>query len=189
MNSIESLVQTNSSSIVNATDTEPKSCYEVPAQHILFQMASVCLLLSYCLPNGKFWVLLMHSLLALSCLLLCAWAWSLVCDSSVLGWYFTFMLVNLAQIFYLLYTMRQIKFPKELEEIYESLFAPIMISRTLFKKLTAIGQIMVLHAGEAYAMENLTRTDRLGLLINGKSVSNVMNTFNPVCNDLYHLQS
>lgn len=29
-------------------------------------------------------------------------------------------------------------------------------------------QIMSLHAGEAYAMQNLTRTDRLGLLISGK---------------------
>lgn len=27
---------------------------------------------------------------------------------------------------------------------------------------------MSLHAGEAYAMQNLTRTDRLGLLLNGK---------------------
>jgi hypothetical protein len=29
-------------------------------------------------------------------------------------------------------------------------------------------QIMSLHAGEAYAMQNLTRTDRLGLLLSGK---------------------
>lgn len=29
-------------------------------------------------------------------------------------------------------------------------------------------QIMSLHAGEAYAMQNLTKTDRLGLLISGK---------------------
>lgn len=29
-------------------------------------------------------------------------------------------------------------------------------------------QIMSLHAGEAYAMQNLTKTDRLGLLLSGK---------------------
>lgn len=29
-------------------------------------------------------------------------------------------------------------------------------------------QIMSLHAGEAYAVQNLTRTDRLGLLLSGK---------------------
>lgn len=170
MTSIADLFPTNGSIYVNATDTDMKSCHEVPVKHILFQIASFFLLLSYCLPNGKYCILMMHSLLAVACLLMCAWAWSFVCDSTMLAWYFIFVLVNVGQIFYLLYTMRQIKFPKELEEIYESLFAPILISRALFKKLTAIGQIMVLHAGEAYAMENLTRTDRLGLLINGKSV-------------------
>lgn len=29
-------------------------------------------------------------------------------------------------------------------------------------------QVMSLHAGEAYAVQNLTRTDRLGLLLSGK---------------------
>lgn len=29
-------------------------------------------------------------------------------------------------------------------------------------------QIMSLHAGEAYAMQNITRTDRLALLLSGK---------------------
>lgn len=28
--------------------------------------------------------------------------------------------------------------------------------------------VMSLHAGEAYAMQNLTKTDRLGLLLSGK---------------------
>ena len=182
MTLIADLLQTNGSTYVNATDTEAKSCNEVPVQHILYQMASFCLMLSYCLPNGKYCILMMHSMLAVACLLLCVWAWSFVCDSTMLGWYFTFVLVNIGQIFYLLYTMRQIKFPKELEEIYESLFAPILISRALFKKLVAIGQIMVLHAGEAYAMENLTRTDRLGLLINGKSVENALPTFSALFN-------
>lgn len=39
-----------------------------------------------------------------------------------------------------------------------------------FKKLVCndLAQIMSLHAGEAYAMQNLTRTDRLGLLLTGK---------------------
>lgn len=32
-------------------------------------------------------------------------------------------------------------------------------------------QIMSLHAGEAYAVQNLTRTDRLALLLSGKVVN------------------
>lgn len=34
-------------------------------------------------------------------------------------------------------------------------------------------QIMSLHAGEAYAVQNLTRTDRLGLLLSGKVTETV----------------
>jgi blood vessel epicardial substance len=30
--------------------------------------------------------------------------------------------------------------------------------------------VMSLHAGEAYAMQNLTKTDRLGLLLAGKVI-------------------
>lgn len=145
-------------------------CYEVPTHHLLFQMANICFTLSYAIPNAKYCILFMHSMLTMGCFLVSIWAWYLICDSSMFGWYFIFMLINLAQTLYLLYTLRQIKFPKELEEIYETLFAPIMISKAMFKKLAAIGQIMILHAGEAYAMENLTKTDRLGLLISGKLV-------------------
>jgi hypothetical protein len=44
------------------------------------------------------------------------------------------------------------------------------VSRLQFKKMVSpdFAQIMSLHAGEAYAMQNLTRTDRLGLLLSGK---------------------
>ena len=163
--------------IASNNSTNVVECYEVPAHHILFQMANICFILSYSIPNGKYCILFMHSLLTLGCFLVSTWAWNLVCDSSLFGWYFTFMVINLGQTFYLLYCLRQIKFPKELDEIYETLFEPIMVSRALFKKLASIGQIMILHAGEAYAMENLTRTDRLGLLISGKLVQFMANIF------------
>jgi hypothetical protein len=44
------------------------------------------------------------------------------------------------------------------------------VSRLQFKKMVSsdFAQLMSLHAGEAYAMQNLTRTDRLGLLLSGK---------------------
>lgn len=44
------------------------------------------------------------------------------------------------------------------------------VSRLQFKRMvnSEFAQIMSLHAGEAYAMQNLTRTDRLGLLLSGK---------------------
>lgn len=46
----------------------------------------------------------------------------------------------------------------------------LQVPRLLFKRLVSVeyAQIMSLHEGEAYAMCNLTKTDRLGLLIEGK---------------------
>ncbi len=153
----------------NSSDDQ-KDCVELPAHHILFQAANICFIITYLAPNGKYCILFMHSMLAFGFLLISTWTWNVICNTSLFVWNFIFLIVNLGQTFYLIYTMRKIKFQKELEEIYATMFEPVMISRALFKKLASIGQIMILHAGEAYAMENLTRTDRLGLLIMGKLV-------------------
>ena len=47
----------------------------------------------------------------------------------------------------------------------------LQVSRETFKKLVSheYAQIDSLHAGEAYALQNLTRTDRLSLLLSGRA--------------------
>nr|CAH7751014.1 unnamed protein product [Callosobruchus chinensis] len=83
---------------------------------------------------------------------------------------FAFMLMNMAQVFHILYQLRPVKFDPELEEAYHTLFEPFKLTRLQFKRMVSsdFAQIMSLHAGEAYAVQNLTRTDRLGLLLSGK---------------------
>lgn len=51
------------------------------------------------------------------------------------------------------------------------MFKPFKITRIQFKKLVSeqFAQIVTLHIGEAYAMQNITKTDRLGLLMSGKA--------------------
>lgn len=48
---------------------------------------------------------------------------------------------------------------------------PQQISRIAFKKLVSseYAEILSLHPGEAYALQNLTRTDRLSLLLSGRA--------------------
>ncbi|KAL3215083.1 hypothetical protein MRX96_006663 [Rhipicephalus microplus] len=125
-------------------------------QHVLFQLANTCFCVSYLAPNG----FLLNS----------TWAWNVICAPDMFSWSFSFMILNMAQTMFLLYTMRQVKFPRELEDIYVLMFQPLQVPRLLFKKLVSLeyAQICNLHAGEAYAMQNLTKTDRLGLLIAGK---------------------
>ncbi|CAN8018909.1 unnamed protein product [Ixodes persulcatus] len=139
-------------------------------QHVLFQLANTCFCISYLAPNGRYGNLFLHSLLILGFLLNSTWAWNVICAPDMFSWSFSFMILNMGQTLLLLYTMRQVKFPRELEDIYVLMFQPLQVPRLLFKKLVSLeyAQIMNLHAGEAYAMQNLTKTDRLGLLIAGK---------------------
>ena len=72
-------------------------------------------------------------------------------------------------IFFLYY-----RFDEDLEAIYAELFAPLSITRHQFKKLCSskvlseMPKVLSLHSGECYAIQNLTRTDRLALCIHGR---------------------
>ncbi|CAH2236990.1 jg9483 [Pararge aegeria aegeria] len=98
------------------------------------------------------------------------WAWHVICSPDAFSWNFGFVFLNLAQVVYLVYEMRPVKFDPELEEVYHTLFEPFKVSRLQFKRMVSpdFAHVMSLHAGEAYAMQNLTKTDRLGLLLSGK---------------------
>ncbi|OQR74088.1 popeye domain-containing protein 3-like [Tropilaelaps mercedesae] len=148
-------------------------------QHVLFQVANAFFVLAFVAPDNKYGVLFLHTLLMVAFLFTTAWAWNVLCAPDLFFYSFAAMIINMAQTIYLLFTHRQVKFPGELEDIYEVLFAPMRVSRMLFKRLVSLEyaqarnylhyDVLNLHAGEAYAMQNLTRTDRLALLIAGKA--------------------
>ncbi|XP_003738187.1 popeye domain-containing protein 3 [Galendromus occidentalis] len=140
-------------------------------QHILFQLANLFFVSGFMAPNNKYGGLFLHTLLMVAFLITTAWAWNVLCAPDLFFYSFAAMIINMAQTIYLLFTLRQVKFPGELEDIYEVLFAPMRVPRMLFKRLVSLeyAQILNLHAGEAYAMQNLTRTDRLALLVAGKA--------------------
>lgn len=145
-------------------------CLWQKPQHILFQLANFCFALSYSAPSSRKGILFMHSVLILGFMLLSGWAWHVICAPDIFSWNFSFLLLNIGQLVYIVYQMRPIRFDPELEEAYHTLFYPFKVSRLQFKRLVSpeFATIMSLHAGEAYAMQNLTRTDRLGLLLTGK---------------------
>ncbi|UYV79803.1 POPDC3 [Cordylochernes scorpioides] len=187
-NSIIYIGELSNSTLGYTNDTlfpaPPCSTWMSP-QHALFQLANICFCLSYAAPNTRRGILFLHGLLIIGFLLFSTWAWNIICAPAIFSWNFGFMILNMGQTLYILYTMRQVKFPAELEEIYAELFEPLkryicavvdssswymQVSRLLFKKLVGPenAQILSLHAGEAYAMRNLTKIDRLGLLLSGK---------------------
>ncbi|XP_071455031.1 popeye domain-containing protein 3-like isoform X1 [Hetaerina americana] len=139
-------------------------------QQFLFHLANGCFLMSYISPHTRHGALFMHSVLIIGFLLFSTWAWSVVCAPDVFSWNFGLAVLNVVQLLHTAYQMRPVSFDPELEEAYRLLFLPFKVSRLLFKKMVSpeFAQVMSLHAGEAYAMQNLTRTDRLGLLLSGK---------------------
>ncbi|XP_066594021.1 popeye domain-containing protein 3-like [Prorops nasuta] len=158
-------------------------CLWQQPQHVLFQLANVCFALSYSAPSSKKGILFMHSVLIIGFLLLSGWAWHVICAPDIFSWNFSFLLLNIGQLVYIVYQMRPVRFDPELEEVYHTLFYPFKVSRLQFKRLVSpeFATIMSLHAGEAYAMQNLTRTDRLGLLLSGKvNVLSETNFLHPI---------
>ena len=172
---IMSILPSNQSEFSNHSDITLDTQISCPTDNpnkatvILFQSACICFLIAYLVPSGKYCILFMHSILALAHLLVIIWIWK-VCFTipSLLVWCLTFLGVDTARVLYHLYTNRPVKFSKELNDIYKTLFGSINVPRPTFEQLISQGKVMSLHAGEAYAMERLTTTDRLSLLITGK---------------------
>lgn len=60
-------------------------------------------------------------------MLFSTWAWNIICAPDVFTWNFAFMLMNMAQVFHILYQLRPVKFDPELEEAYHTLFEPFKV--------------------------------------------------------------
>lgn len=161
-------ITNNNHTVTN--NTVNVNCWSDDATSILYQLAYISLLIVYLVPNGKYCLLFIHFILAISNLLLIIWI-SKICFitiPSLLGWSITFLCVNILRIANELYQTRYIKFNKELEETYNELFAIVGISRESFKRLIHQGKLITLHSGESYATEKITANNRLSLLISGK---------------------
>ncbi|XP_018007948.1 popeye domain-containing protein 3 [Hyalella azteca] len=162
-------------------------CGAVPApQHAMFHAAHAVFLAAYVAPNTRGGLLVMHGLLIAGFLVYGMWAWNIACARDVFSWGFSFTVINLGQTLYVLYQTRPVKTDKELEAVYHTLFRPLNVERLVFKRLVSSEccQVSSLHAGEAYALEGLTRTDRLGLLLSGKvtvsSAGQVLHSVGPM---------
>ncbi|XP_064628894.1 popeye domain-containing protein 3-like [Lineus longissimus] len=141
-----------------------------PPNHMLFQLGNMGLLAAFMLPtNSKYGALFLHSFLVLGFLFFCTWAWVVLCAPDIFSWNFAFLLINAVHMFSILYRLRPVKFSPELEEIYESIFQPLKFPRHLFKKLTSseYATLLNLNPGASYAAAEMTKTDRLALLISG----------------------
>ncbi|XP_035686547.1 blood vessel epicardial substance-like isoform X1 [Branchiostoma floridae] len=140
------------------------------AQHVLFQLASICFLLALLLPQvikPHTWIF--RGLLILGFIFMCLWGGIAVCITDVIGWYILFIVMNLVHVSYLAYVQREAEFEKILEDVYAKIFQPLKVTRDTFANLVAArGKIFELKQGDVYAVEKRTTSeDRIAILISG----------------------
>ncbi|XP_002734868.1 popeye domain-containing protein 3-like [Saccoglossus kowalevskii] len=139
-------------------------------QHVIYQLANVCFLISNLAPNTIHGILFLHGVLVVGFLLFSVWTFVVKCAPDALGWNFAFMIINAIQVVHILYRLRPVKFSKELEDLFVRLFKPLQVPRRVFKSLVHMQNVEVvdLPTGHRYATEGDTTCDRLSILLNGR---------------------
>ncbi|XP_072178118.1 popeye domain-containing protein 3-like [Diadema setosum] len=162
------LMNTISSS--SAPSSSSSSCppWE-PAQGVVFQLASLVLLLAFAAPSTSgAAMLLTHSLLVVGFAVMAAWAWVYICAHDIFGWCLAFAALNLFHTVYLAVTMRPVNLTREERDLYEKVFKPFKVPRHVFKRLCYYSKITSLKIGEHYSEEGKTQCTRLSILLFGK---------------------
>lgn len=140
------------------------------AQHYLFQLANLCLILSFLIPNRfRHHPLCLRLFLGLGYLFFSLWSGLIVCMPDVLGWSAAFFLVNLLYFCYIGYRILPSRANKHLDELYKNLFEPLQVSKMEYDCLVKQGFIHELERCDQYATEGITRCgQRTSILVKGR---------------------
>ena len=142
------------------------------AQHLLYQLANLCIGVAFLIPTSfTYHVLCLRGLLALGSLFVLIWGASQVCHLDVLVWYLIFLLVNSGQLAYAAYSSWPVPLRPELEELFARTFGPLKVTRCQFRDLVATAVIKDLPNGATYALEGATHCgEKLSILLSGRWV-------------------
>lgn len=112
--------------LVNVTVHERPSMWDLylnhcprwrPINHVFFQVANVCFLLSFLAPHSAGGLLWLRAALMLGCAFSAMWAWSIECCLDAVLWNCAFIVINFVYFSIQFYLMRPIKFHKDIEEV------------------------------------------------------------------------
>ncbi|XP_055845761.1 blood vessel epicardial substance isoform X1 [Episyrphus balteatus] len=139
--------------------------------HLYFQLGNAFFFMAFLAPHGPFGMLWLRSVMVIGCILMAMYGWLIECTPDVVLWAGLFLGVNLIYLIVLLCRLRPVRFEKEIEAVYESLFKPLRVSRHQFRKiLNCMKLIRSLKYQEVYAQEKVTKVDSLSLVLSGKLV-------------------
>ncbi|XP_043209794.1 popeye domain-containing protein 3-like [Amphibalanus amphitrite] len=139
--------------------------------HVYFQLANFFLFLSYLAPSGLGGLLYLRATLAVGLFFLWLWGYVVLCSLDTFAWNFVCMWINVGHVIYLLWTLRPIRFEKELEQVYGATFAPLNVNRRQFQRvLRCMRAIRSVSCREMIIEEQATRVDSLTLVLSGQFV-------------------
>ena len=152
----------------NATDG---MCVDwMDAQHALFQLANLCMIISFLTPsNFRHHSFFLRLMLNFGFLFIVIWSSVFICMPDVLAWNLVFMFINTIHLAYLGYRIIPPRFSKTCEELYTKAFKPLKVTRKQFKDIAEFGNILVLAKGAVYAREGNSRCgQKLSMLLKGR---------------------
>ncbi|XP_076466157.1 LOW QUALITY PROTEIN: popeye domain-containing protein 1-like [Babylonia areolata] len=140
------------------------------AQHTLFQLANLCMAVSFLTPSSfRFHLLFLRCMLLLSFGLLAVWGALFMCMADVLAWNLLFFLLDLGHIVWLVYRHLPARLPQSHAALYTKVFKPVRVGQAEFLDLVRLGRLQPVTKGGLYAMEGLTPcAQRLSILLKGR---------------------
>lgn len=98
-------------------------CLEwLPINHVYFQLANSFLFLSYLAPAGLYGLLYLRLMLAIGSAFFAIWGWMILCAFDTFLWNALFFLINVVHGILLLFSLRPVRFDKQVEEVRINLF-------------------------------------------------------------------
>ncbi|XP_069139143.1 blood vessel epicardial substance-A-like [Argopecten irradians] len=160
----------NSTNVTGLPDNLGRCSDWQDVQHALFQLANLCLVLSFLTPtNFQHHAFFLRFVLGFGYLFFSVWAGIFVCMPDVLIWNCIFFIVNTGHLSYLIYRMFPTRFRSELDELYSKVFKPLKVTRQQFRDISNQGELYVLTRGTVYAKEGCTEGGRkLSILVKGR---------------------
>lgn len=140
------------------------------AQHALFQLANLCMVISFLTPSSfKYHMFFLRFMMSLGFIFFVLWAGFVICMPDVLAWNGAFFLVNLGFVIYLGYHVLPARYNKDLEDLYIKIFKPLKITPDEFRDLSVLAELDILTKGSVYAREKVTCCGRkLSILLKGR---------------------
>lgn len=157
------------------TQTRPEmqklSCSDwQEAQHALFQLANLCLIISFLTPSSfRHHAFCLRVIISFGYLFFGLWAGVFVCMPDVVAWNIVFFIVNFSHLVYLGYKMFPARLGKLTRELYDKVFKPLNVERNRFKAVAQLGDTYLLTKGNFYATEGRTKCgNKLSMLLKGR---------------------